>query len=74
MAAGVPQVPVTAFDSYHFTFLLASALPGVVLQYGTDDEGHTVRRLVLPDGAWAEGIFEGAPPGGRGPGVLGSSR
>ncbi|GAA0896429.1 methyltransferase domain-containing protein [Streptomyces asiaticus] len=58
-AHGESRVPVTAFDSYHFTFLLASALPGVVLQYGTDDEGHTMRRLVMPDGAWAEGIFVG---------------
>ncbi|MBU3864999.1 hypothetical protein KN815_13210 [Streptomyces sp. 4503] len=38
------QVPVTAFDSYHFTFLLASTLPGVVLQYCTDDEERTMRR------------------------------
>ncbi|WP_432039421.1 methyltransferase domain-containing protein [Streptomyces cucumeris] len=54
------EVPITAFDTYHFTFLLASALPGVTLQYGTDDEGHTMRRLVMPDGAWAECTFMGA--------------
>ncbi|MEV0439294.1 methyltransferase domain-containing protein [Streptomyces spectabilis] len=53
---GVADVPPEAFDSYHFTFLLAARLPGVGLQRGTDD-GHAMCRLVLPGGAWAEVVY-----------------
>lgn len=59
---GATDVPVEAFDSYHFNFLLAAQLPGIQLQYGTDNDGRTMRRLVAPDGAWAELIYEAGKP------------
>ncbi|WP_416970376.1 methyltransferase domain-containing protein [Streptomyces sp. 4F14] len=57
---GLPtDVPVDAFDDYHFTFLLAAHLPGAQLQYGTDDDSPAtvMRRLVMPNGDWAEGVY-----------------
>ncbi|MBP5938170.1 methyltransferase domain-containing protein [Streptomyces acidiscabies] len=65
-AEGRPtDVPVDAFDDYHFTFLLAVHLPGAQLQYGTDDDSPStvMRRLVMPDGDWAESVYvPGAGP------------
>ncbi|MFE1176844.1 methyltransferase domain-containing protein [Streptomyces sp. NPDC058773] len=59
---GATDLPITAFDSYHFNFLLAAQLPGVQLQYGTDDNGQAMRRLVMPDGTWAAGYFPADEP------------
>ncbi|UFQ16458.1 MULTISPECIES: methyltransferase domain-containing protein [Streptomyces] len=56
---GSTEVPLEAFDSYHFNFLLAALMPGVQLQYGYEEEGEgTLRRLVAPDGSWAEGVYQ----------------
>ncbi|WP_172385657.1 protein-L-isoaspartate(D-aspartate) O-methyltransferase [Streptomyces sp. MNP-20] len=60
---GMADVRPEAFTDYSFTFLLAAHLPGASLELGTDDDGHTLRRLVLPDGAWAQAIYpEGERP------------
>ncbi|QNP70461.1 protein-L-isoaspartate(D-aspartate) O-methyltransferase [Streptomyces roseirectus] len=59
------DVPMDAFDDHHFTFLIAAHLPGVHLQYGTDDDSPStvMRRLTLPDGTWAESVYApGAEP------------
>ncbi|AEW92910.1 MULTISPECIES: methyltransferase domain-containing protein [Streptomycetaceae] len=53
---GTSTVPVEAFDDPCFLFLLAGHLPGVDLQTG-DGDTVPVRRLVMPDGSWAEGRF-----------------
>ncbi|MFD7499433.1 methyltransferase domain-containing protein [Streptomyces sp. NPDC059850] len=58
---GKADIPLEAFDDYRFKFLLAAHLPGVELQYGTEDD-RVMRRLVLPDGSSAEAQYEGGRP------------
>ncbi|MDJ0344215.1 methyltransferase domain-containing protein [Streptomyces sp. H10-C2] len=58
---GPAGIPLEAFDSPHFLFLLAAHLPGVDLEYGIDDQDHATRRLVMPDGSWAKASY---PPSG----------
>ncbi|MEW9508670.1 protein-L-isoaspartate O-methyltransferase family protein [Streptomyces bacillaris] len=52
-SGGTSGIPVEDFDNYHLKFLLSARLPGLDLQYGTE-EGRPVRRLLLPDGRWGE--------------------
>jgi protein-L-isoaspartate O-methyltransferase len=54
---GSTEVPIEAFDNYHFNFLLAARMPGAQLQYGYEGES-TMRRLVAPDGSWAEAVYQ----------------
>ncbi|MFJ6657955.1 protein-L-isoaspartate(D-aspartate) O-methyltransferase [Streptomyces sp. NPDC091377] len=58
---GLTDIPVETFDNYQFKFLLAAHLPGVNLQYGTE-EGQSTRRLVMPDGRWCELAYRDASP------------
>ncbi|MFI1012281.1 methyltransferase domain-containing protein [Streptomyces sp. NPDC020965] len=59
---GRAAVPLEAFDDPRFLFLLAAHLPGARLQCESDG-ALTLRELVLPDGAWAEGVYADGRPG-----------
>lgn len=59
--AGTATVPLNSIDSYPFQFLLAAHLPGLQLQYGTDN-GYEIRRLVLPDGSESDASYRNGEP------------
>ncbi|WP_065960600.1 methyltransferase domain-containing protein [Streptomyces sparsogenes] len=58
---GYTDIPVSVFDDYHFKFWLAAHLPGVGLQYGTE-ENQSTRRLVMMDGRWCELLYRDDKP------------
>ncbi|PAU46594.1 protein-L-isoaspartate(D-aspartate) O-methyltransferase [Streptomyces albireticuli] len=59
---GPAGVPADVFLDYHFAFLLAVHLPGVQVQYGTDDQGQAMRRLVVPGGSSSETVYPESGP------------
>ncbi|MFF2845263.1 hypothetical protein ACFVT5_02875 [Streptomyces sp. NPDC058001] len=65
---GVSAIPIEDFDNYHLKFLLSARLPGLDLQYGTED-GRRTRRLTMPNGHWGEVTYR---DGGDGSDIRGT--